>query len=416
VGDEGRTFLHLDMDAFFVEVELLDRPDLRGRPVIVGGSSDRGVVAAASYEARAFGIRSAMPSSRARRLCPDAVFLAGRHRRYAEASADLMDVLRSFTPFVEPLSLDEAFLDVTGALRRPGSSSALATEIRDAVRERTLLPSSVGVAPVKFVAKLASELAKPRATPSGPAPGAGVVVVGTDEVDAFLRPLDVAALWGVGPATLARLRAMGIATVGDLADTDPAALVASVGEASGRHLHALANGVDPRGVEPDRQAKSIGHEVTHLRDLDDDAALDRELVRLADAVSARLRRHGTAGRTVTLKVRFSDFRTVTRSTTLDRPISGSTEVLRAARSLLAALDRPLAVRLLGLSMGRLGDTGAQMSFDDLADDPWVDLDRATDEIRERFGTAALRRASTLDRSGGALGEDRWGPGGLPAND
>jgi DNA polymerase IV len=320
------------MDAFFVSVELLDRPELRGQPVIVGGSGNRGVVAAASYEARAFGVHSAMPSTRARRLCPHAVFLAGRHDRYAEVSGQVMSIFRDVTPLVEPISLDEAFLDVTGARRLHGEPVAIAQRIRSRVHEEVGLTCSVGIAPNKFIAKLASEAAKPRASASGPRAGLGVKVVEADHIAPFLRPLPVEALWGVGPATLKRLHGLGITRVGELADMDLDLVVGAIGSAAGRHLHALANGIDDRSVEPDRQPKSIGHEETFPSDLHDRAALDREIVRLADGVAGRLRHHGVAGRTVTIKVRFHDFRTITRSVTLEGAVDTAPSIIAAART------------------------------------------------------------------------------------
>lgn len=411
-----RTIVHVDMDAFFVGVELLDHPELRGRPVVVGGTGRRGVVAAASYEARAHGVRSAMPSERARRLCPDAVFLAGRHHRYAEVSRRVMALCGTFSPSVEPVSLDEAFLDVTGARRVLGDGRAIAESLRAAVQSSLGLSCAVGVAPTKFVAKLASQAAKPRPGPTGPEPGAGVVVVAEDEVLGFLHPLAVSALWGVGPATLTRLERIGVYTVGDLARLPRASVVAALGDAAGSHLHALANGIDPRPVVTDRQAKSIGHEQTYPSDLVDREAVDRELLRLCDAVAARLREAGTRGRTVVVKVRFGDFRTLTRSATLPEATDASTVLRDTARSLVETVDVSPGVRLLGVSAGSLAnpDAGRQLSFDELTGGR-AERRRAeevADEIRSRWGQDAIGPATLLGSEGLGVrrrGDDVWGP-------
>jgi DNA polymerase-4 len=405
--------LHVDMDAFFVSVELLDRPELRGQPVIVGGSGNRGVVAAASYEARSFGVHSAMPSVRARRLCPHAVFLHGRYDRYVEVSEQVMAIFRSFTPLVEPISLDEAFLDVEGSFRLHGPAPRIAARIRSRVLDEAGLTCSVGVAPTKFVAKLASEAAKPKASAEGPRAGLGVKVVAPDEVLAFLHPLPVEALWGVGPATLARLGRLGVSTVGDLARMPRPILVGALGTAHGTHLHELANGIDERRVEPERQAKSIGHEETFASDLYERAPLERELVRFADAIASRLRGHGLAGRTITIKVRFHDFRTITRSVTLPAATDASLEIAAEAKRLLAQVDPGVGVRLLGVHVsGLTRDPVRQLSFDDVAAPAWTDANKVVDEIRERFGPGAIGPA--IITSDGALqvkrrGEQQWGP-------
>jgi DNA polymerase IV len=415
-GDErttGRTVLHVDMDAFFVSVELVRRPELRGRPVVVGGTGGRGVVAAASYEARAYGVFSAMPTAQARRLCPQAVVLPGDHGHYAEVSGRVMDVFRTFTPLVEPLSLDEAFLDVTGARRTFGDGERIGHAIRRDVQAQEGLTCSVGVASTKLVAKLASEAAKPGASPSGPVPGPGVRVVPPGGELAFLRPLPARALWGVGPATLARLERLGVRTVGDIADLPPATLVGALGNAHGRQLGLLANGVDPRPVEPDQRAKSIGHEETFPHDVHDADRLGGEVVRMADGVAGRLRRAGCAARTVTLKVRFGDFRTITRSTTLAVPVDEGPEIAHAARALLVTIDPTPGVRLLGVSATGLVEAGArQLSFDDAAGPDWHEASGAVDAIRERFGDAAIGPASTVGERGLRVkrrGDAPWGP-------
>jgi len=409
----ARSILHVDMDAFFVSVELLRRPELRGQPVIVGGTGDRGVVAAASYEARHYGIHSAMPSTRARRLCPSAVFLPGDHQHYGEVSGRVMAIFGSFTPLVEPISLDEAFLDVTGVRRLHGDAPDIAAAIRQRVLDEEGLTCSVGVAPNKFLAKLASEAAKPRVARTGPVPGLGVKVIEPGGEVAFLHPLPVQALWGVGPKTLDKLRSRGIRTVGELAamHEDDAALL--LGDANGRHLHRLSRAVDDRPVVPDLQPKSIGHEETFARDHHQFDTLEREAVRMADAVAQRLRNHHLTGRTVTIKVRFHDFRTITRSITLDGAVDDGPAIARAAKGLLALVDPSSGVRLLGVSVTNLVDDGArQLTLDDLTRPGWDDASRAVDDIRRRFGDDAIVPA-TLSGSDGVRvkrkGDQQWGP-------
>lgn len=418
-----RTILHVDMDAFFVSVELLRRPELRGRPVVVGGSGRRGVVAAASYEARSYGVFSAMPSARAVRLCPQAVFLPGDHAHYAAVSARVMEIFGSITPLVEPLSLDEAFLDVTGARRLHGDGPTIARTLRERVTEQEGLTCSVGVAAVKFLAKLATSAAKPRPARHGAVAGSGVAVVAPGDELAFLHPLAVKALWGVGPATLARLERLGVHTVGDLAELPRASLEAAVGRAHGGHLHDLAHGVDPRCVEPDLAPKSVSHEETYAADRFDPDELRREAVRMADAVAARLRAHGVTGRTVTIKVRFGDFRTITRSVTPPEPVATGPSVARAAKDLLALVDVSPGVRLLGVGVSGLGQPGAggrQLSLLDAADgapggEPgpgWSAATEAIDRVRERYGADAVVPA-TLAGAGGIRvrrrGDQQWGP-------
>jgi DNA polymerase-4 len=418
-GPPGPAILHVDMDAFFVSVELLRRPELRGQPVVVGGAGRRGVVAAASYEARAYGVYSAMPSARAQRLCPHAVFLAGDYAHYAEVSAGVMAILRSFTPLVEPLSLDEAFLDVSGACRLFGPAPDIAAQIRGRVLDEQGITCSVGVAPNKFLAKLGSEAAKPRADRRGTRAGAGVTVIEPGEELAFLHPLPVQAIWGVGPATLARLQRFGIRTVGDLAELPPATLIGAVGDAQGRHLHRLAHGIDDRSVEPHQKPKSVSHEETFPRDHHRRDVLRRELVRLSDAVAGRLRAAGLSGRTVVLKVRFGDFHTITRSITLAHPVSSGPAIARAAKDLFADIDPSPGVRLIGVGVSQLSEGGAsrQLTFDDLdaADDAadWDHASAVVDEIRDRFGVEAVGPATLAGVDGLRLkrrGDQQWGPG------
>jgi len=409
-----RTILHVDMDAFFVSVELLRRPELRGQPVIVGGTGERGVVAAASYEARHYGIHSAMPSTRARRLCPHAVFLPGDHQHYGEVSSRVMEIFKSFTPLVEPISLDEAFLDVTGAHRLHGDGPTIAAAIRERVRDEQGLTCSVGVAPNKFLAKLASEAAKPKASRDGPVPGLGVKVIAPGEELAFLHPLPVQALWGVGPKTLEKLRRRGIATVGDLAALQEVDAATVLGNANGRHLHQLAQAVDTRPVVPEQRPKSIGHEETFARDHHELDTLQREAVRMADAVASRLRRHDLAGRTVNIKVRFHDFRTITRAVTLPAAVDSGPAIARAAKELLDPIDPSSGIRLLGVSVSNLVDDGArQLTLDETLHPGWDDASRAVDDIRTRFGDEAIVPAALRGPDGIRVkrrGDQQWGPG------
>lgn len=389
--------LHVDMNAFYASVEVLEDPSLAGKPLIVGGSGDRGVVASCSYEARAYGIRSAMPSARARRLCPQAVFVDGDHRRYAEYSRRIHDVFTTFTPLVEGVALDEAYLDVAGAHRLFGPGPQIAQAVRCRVREEVGLDCSVGVGTSKLVAKLASKAAKPRSSLGALDPGPGVVVVGAgDELD-FLRPMPAPALPGVGPRTEARLRRVGVTTVGDLAALPVEALVVALGSALGRQLHDLAWARDDRRVEPERAAKSLGHEETYAHDLVEREDVRREVVRLADAVATRLRSSSLAGRTVVVKVRFHDHATITRSYTAPLVVDTAPELARVAMGLLDGVDVGPGVRLLGVSVSNLvAGAARQLSFDEASNPGWAETSRAVDEVRSRFGDAAVGPAALLD--------------------
>lgn len=409
------SILHVDMDAFFVSVELVRRPELRGRPVIVGGSGDRGVVAAASYEARVYGIHSAMASSRARRLCPDAIFLPGDHGAYSEVSARVMDIFLSYTPLVEPLSLDEAFLDVSGSERLHGPPERIARKIRTDIWRQEQLTCSVGIAPNKFLAKLATEEAKPAPSLDGPVFGDGVRVVQPGTEQAFLNPLPVKALWGVGPATLAKLDRLGVSTVAELAALPVEAVTGSLGAKHGRHLHDLAHGRDARRVEPDQRRKSVSHEETFAADISDPVRLGAEAVRMADAVGERLRNGHIRGRTISIKVRYGSFETITRSYTLPTPTDSGAVIAREAKSLLAQVDVDAGVRLLGVGMAGLQEGGGeQLSFDSLVDGEtdWHDAEDAIDDIRSRFGSSAIGPASALGPRGVRVkrrGDQQWGP-------
>lgn len=379
------------MDAFFVAVELLERPELRGTPVVVGGVGGRGVVSSASYEARAYGVRSAMPMARALQLCPGAVVLGGDMRKYRAASIEVMALFQEITPLVEPLSIDEAFLDVAGARRLFGSPSEIARLIRARVVERTGLSCSVGAASTKFVAKLASGACKPD----------GLLVVPQGETIPFLHSLPIGALWGVGGATEQTLRSRGIDSVFELAHTPPEALVRLLGRAAGTRLHELAWGRDARPVEPQRREKSISHEQTFAVDEPSHAALEREVRAQADAVAARLRRAGVAAGSVALKLRWSDFSTISRSRTLAEPSDAGHTLFRIARELLDeahAEGRP--VRLIGVRAGDLLPADAAtgvLLWDEHGDVEWGQAERAVDRAAARFGADAVRPASLLGR-------------------
>jgi len=405
--------LHVDMDAFFVSVELVRRPELRGLPVVVGGDGERGVVAAASYEARAYGVRSAMPSTRARRLCPDVVFLPGDHRHYGEVSRRVMLIFRRYTPLVEPLSLDEAFLDVSGVVRLHGPPTEVAAAIRSDVLAEEGLGCSVGIAANKFLAKLASAQAKPTAGMDGPAPGRGVQVVPADGIREFLDPLPVEAIWGVGPRTLERLQRLGVRTVAELRAVPEPTLVSSFGRVAGAQFWRLARGIDERRVDPAQSVRSIGHEETFSRDLTEPGDLRRELIRMVDAVGRRLREAGVAGRTVTVKVRFPDFTTVSRSQTLPDATDLVVEILEVATGLMESLDTTSGIRLLGVSLSGLRDGSVrQLRFEDLGDPGWLEAEQAVDRIRDRFGVGSIGPATTVGPEGlrpRERGDGQWGP-------
>lgn len=403
------------MNAFYVSVELLRHPELRGLPVVVGGTGGRGVVSAASYEARQFGVYSALSSAVARRLCPDAIFLPPDMAHYLEFSHRLHEIFESITPLVEQISVDEAFLDVTGARSLLGDAQQVAKLLRERVWEETQLPCTVGIAPNKFIAKMASEFAKPKARQTGIEPGFGVYEVLPGNEIEFLHPLPVQSLWGVGPATLKKLDTLGIRTIGNLAAIDLPILVGAIGDSHGRHLYALSQGIDERVVEPERVAKSIGHEETFSRDITDHDELHQHLVRLCDAVARRTREAGIAAGTVMLKVKFSSFESVTRSTTPTVPLTTGPSMVAALEPLLASLDYSQGVRLLGVHAQKLAESGgaAPRLFDDGGDTPedveeqWVPASRAIDSIVEKFGHGVIGPASTFDAR--RPGENPFGP-------
>ncbi len=388
--DTGCTILHVDMDAFYASASLLARPELRGTPVIVGGGS-RGVVLSATYEARAYGVTSAMPMTRARRLCPRATVLAPEHDLYGRISDAVMETFRAVTPAVEPLSLDEAFLDVSGAQRLLGPPATIAQRLRDTIADEQGITCSVGVAPSKFVAKLASSLDKPD----------GMVVVPRAEVVGFVQQLPVGALWGVGERTEESLARLGLRTVADIAHTPLATLRRALGEAGGTHLHELAWGRDPRPVQPVRRERSIGSDETFAHDVDDPTQVHRTLLKLSDRTAARMRAADVMGRTVSIKVRFADFTTITRARTLRDPTDTSRTIYETARDLFDALGLQRArLRLVGVRVEQLVDAqGApiQTTLDE-REHGWRDADRAVDRASARFGAGSVRPASLIQSS------------------
>lgn len=384
----ARAILHADLDAFFASVEQLDNPELKGRPVLVGGTGKRAVVAAASYEARAFGCRSAMPTASALRLCPHAVVVHPRFARYRQLSDSVFDIFESVTPLVEPLSIDEAFLDVTGSVRLLGTPESIARDIRTRVRATTGLTISIGIAPNKFLAKLASEINKPD----------GLTIITPDTVDQILNPLPVTAIFGIGKAAEDKLAKLGIRTIAQLRAA-PESLLASRLGSLGPYAQQLARGIDDRPVVPDRTAKSVGHEHTFSEDLTDKDELRAILLAEVEHVARRLRAKNRAAGNITLKVRFGDFETITRSSTLDAQTDTTEDLWQAASALLntwmAASFRP--VRLLGITAGQLSDAAdIQPSlFAEQDRTKNTDLDKASDAIAKRFGPGALRRAASI---------------------
>jgi DNA polymerase-4 len=391
--DTGAGILHVDMDAFYASVEVLDDPSLRGKPIIVGGHEGRGVVSSASYEARRFGVRSAMPVAHALRLCPTAIVVPPHFDRYSALSQRVMGIFRDVTPLVEPLSIDEAFLDVRGARRLWGSPGTIARMLRTRVREETGLTCSVGAAATKHVAKMASTISKPD----------GLLVVAEADTAAFLAPRPVRALWGVGPKAAEALESRGIRTVADVLASPRPMLDRALGPAMGERVWQLAHGVDARQVHTERTEKSIGHEETFAHDIADTRVLHVELRRLADRVGARLRRHGVEAATVAIKVRLSDFTTLSRSRTLAEPTAVGQRIGEAAIELFDAIPRPLPVRLVGVRGERLREAaGALGLWDD--DEEWRAVEDALDGAAARFGRGAVTRAALLGprRDGGTL--------------
>ena len=383
--------LHVDMDAFYASIEEREHPELVGQPVIVGGTPQgRGVVAAANYTARTFGVHSAMPARTAVKLCPNAVFLPTRIDYYAKVSEQIRDIFEAFTPRVEPLSLDEAFLDVTESHKLFGTPESIGRQIQQTIHNELQLVASVGIAPNKLLAKIASDLEKP----------AGFVVVLDNAIQAFLDPLPVRRLWGVGPVTAAALEQLGIQTVGQVRLLPAKVLHERFGQ-HGKHLWNLAQGIDDRPVVTDKAAKSISHETTFAVDVTDRDVLRAQALALTDQVAARLRIRGLSGKTVQLKIRFGDFQTITRAATLPNPTQLTQSIWRAVQLLLTEkLPRPNApIRLIGVGVSSLDNDPQhqQELFPDETAASQLQLEQATDQIRQKFGATSLTRATTLLR-------------------
>ena len=389
------TILHVDMDAFYASVAELDHPELRGKAVVVGAGA-RGVVLSANYAARKFGIRAAMPVGRAQRMAPQAIFIAPEHHRYAEISARVMEIFSTYTPIVEPISLDEAFLDVTGAQKLLGTGREIAQKIRAEVQAKEGITCSVGIASNKFIAKLASQHCKPDA----------LMEITDDRVLEFLHPLPVGAMWGVGPKTGEALERLGLHTIGDIAQTPRTTLIRALGEASGASLYELAWGRDFRDVSSDEPDKSISAAETFAHDLDNPEEILREYLRLTEKAAARLRDRELFTKTIAIKVRFADFTTISRSKTLPLAIDSTQEIYEVVRSLYKALKIDRArLRLVGVALENLQEGAHEQMLLGSREKGWRDADTAIDRARARFGSASVR-PGRLIRSEEAEGESK----------
>ncbi|HWR07309.1 DNA polymerase IV [Sporomusa sp.] len=379
-----RWIIHVDMDAFYAAVEQRDNPELRGCPVIIGGIGTRGVVATASYEARKFGVRSAMSAIEAKRRCPQGIFLAPNHEKYSQVSHEILNIFTEFSPIVEPLSLDEAFLDVTGMEGLFASPVDIAIKIKERIKTELNLTASAGVAPNKFLAKLASDMKKPD----------GLMVIRPEQVAQILAGIPVTRLWGVGQATAQTLDKLGLKTIGQVAQADPEKLAKHCGQL-GYIIHQLANGQDERPVISDWQPKSIGKENTFAEDIQDREELKAQLWTLVERVGWRLRRQGLSGRTITVKVRFASFRTITRSKTLVVAANLDETIYRIAEEMLANVTLSEGVRLLGVTVSGFVTAGGQMSLFDQGDEKSMAVAKAVDTLKERFGEGAVTRGGAL---------------------
>ena len=387
--DADSNILHVDMDAFYASVEIIDRPELKNKPVIIGHQAGRGVVTSATYEARKFGVHAAMSMVQAIRLCPQAVVIEPNHYKYAAASEKIREIFFDFTPLVEPLALDEAFLDISGARKIFASPTEIAQKIRERVAAEILITCSVGIAPNKFIAKLASTMAKPD----------GILVVAPEEILNFLHPLPVGALWGVGGKTEAELNRLGLKTVEQVANTSLITLKSVLGESLGEHLHALAWGKDDRAVEIWEAEKSIGNEETFTQDLDEPEEILREILRLSEKVGYRAKASGVVAKTIVLKIRFANFSTITRSKTLNHPTSSRREIYQTASQLFKGLNLTrVKIRLVGVRVENLLAESAgssQLTFDQPAKG-WPEIEAATDRASQRFGSEAVKPARLIE--------------------
>ena len=387
-GEHEPTILHVDMDAFFASVTERDHPELKGKAVVIGAGV-RGVVTSANYEARKFGIKAAMPVGRAQRLAPHAIFIPPDHKRYSEVSEHIMEIFHSFTPLVEPISLDEAFLDVTKARRLLGDGRAIATAIRAKVEAQEGITCSVGIASSKFIAKLASQRCKPN----------GILEIPTDRVLTFLHPLPVSALWGVGPKTNEALERLGLHTVGDIAQTPQQTLIRALGQAAGESLYELAWGRDDRDVIPEEPDKSISAAETFDRDIDDPAVVAKEILRMCERASSRMRERSLFAKTITLKIRFADFTTINRSKTLPLPIDTTHEIYEVAKALYDALSIERArIRLVGVSLDNLHTDSHEQLVLGARESSWRELQGGIDAAKARFGSDSVRPGRLIDES------------------
>lgn len=385
---QQRSILHVDMDAFFASVEQLDHPELRGKPILVGYDGPRGVVATASYEARVYGCRSAQPMSVARRLCPQAIVVPVNHGRYRDISTQVFDILDEFSPVVEPVSIDEAFIDLTGTERLLGPASDAARLLKQRIRETTALTASVGVAPNKFLSKLASDMQKPD----------GLVVIRAEDVDTILPPLPVTKIWGIGPAMAARLKILGITTIAELRRFPPEVLREQIGEEADHYLR-LAHGLDDRPVQTDQGAKSVGHEQTFETNVGSPEQIRRVIIEQAEYVARRLRKHKLFARTITLKIRFGDFETVTRSRTLPQPSDSTAELEALAVSIWDdwAKKSFQPIRLIGVTASHFDEPEGQLGlFADPDREKQKRIDAVADQIARRFGNDSIRRGGALE--------------------